>query len=69
MRQHRSLAAYVLWALATPVQFWSGWQFYKGAVSAARHLTTNMNTFIAVGTTAAYLFSAGEAARGRGRGP
>ena len=50
---------YVLWALATPVQFWSGWQFYKGAVSAARHLTTNMNTLIAVGTTAAYLFSAG----------
>ncbi|MDE3076491.1 MAG: copper-translocating P-type ATPase, partial [Chloroflexota bacterium] len=47
------------WALATPVQFWSGWQFYKGAVAAARHLTTNMNTLIAVGTTAAYLFSVG----------
>lgn len=50
---------YLLWALATPVQFWSGWQFYTGAWGAARHRTTNMNTLIAVGTSAAYLFSVG----------
>ncbi len=43
--------------LATPVQFWCGWQFYKGAISAARHKTTDMNTLIAVGTSAAYLYS------------
>ncbi len=48
---------FVLWALATPVQFWAGWQFYKGAWSAAKHRTTNMNTLIALGTTAAYLYS------------
>jgi Cu+-exporting ATPase len=48
---------YVLWALATPVQFWVGWRFYKGAISAARHRTTNMNTLVAVGTSAAYLYS------------
>ncbi|MHB1005178.1 MAG: heavy metal translocating P-type ATPase [Chloroflexota bacterium] len=48
---------YVLWALATPVQFWSGWQFYRGAWGAAKHSTTNMNTLVAVGTTAAYLYS------------
>ena len=47
----------LLWALATPVQFWAGWQFYRGAWGAARHGTTNMNTLIAVGTTAAYLYS------------
>ncbi len=41
----------------TPVQFWVGWQFYTGAISAARHRTTNMNTLIAVGTTAAYVYS------------
>ncbi|MEW6601868.1 MAG: heavy metal translocating P-type ATPase [Nitrospirota bacterium] len=41
----------------TPVQFWVGWQFYTGAISAARHRTTNMNTLIAVGTSAAYLYS------------
>ncbi|MHB1389750.1 MAG: heavy metal translocating P-type ATPase [Thermoleophilia bacterium] len=48
---------YWLWALATPVQFWVGWQFYKGAFAAARHLSTNMNTLVAVGSSAAYFFS------------
>ena len=43
--------------LATPVQFWIGWQFYTGALAAARHRTTNMNTLIAVGTSAAYFYS------------
>lgn len=43
--------------LATPVQFWIGRQFYAGAISAARHRTTNMNTLIAVGTSAAYAYS------------
>ncbi len=45
-------------ALATPVQFWAGWQFYTGAWGAAKHRTTNMNTLIAVGTSVAYLYSA-----------
>ena len=49
---------YVLWVLATPVQFWAGAQFYRGAWGAAKHKTTSMNTLIAVGTTVAYLFSA-----------
>jgi Cu+-exporting ATPase len=43
--------------LATPVQFWAGWQFYTGAWSRARHLAADMNTLIAVGTSAAYLYS------------
>ncbi|MBA4372039.1 MAG: copper-translocating P-type ATPase [Thermodesulfovibrio sp.] len=43
--------------LATPVQFWIGRQFYAGAIAAARHRTTNMNTLIAVGTSAAYFYS------------
>ncbi|MDA8433845.1 MAG: heavy metal translocating P-type ATPase [Nitrospiraceae bacterium] len=43
--------------IETPVQFWIGWQFYTGAISAARHRTTNMNTLIAVGTSSAYLYS------------
>jgi len=43
--------------LATPVQFWVGWQFYHGAWAAARHRTTDMNTLIAVGTSAAYVYS------------
>lgn len=43
--------------LTTPVQFWIGWQFYIGAIGAARHRTTNMNTLIAIGTSSAYLYS------------
>lgn len=48
---------YLLFVLATPVQFWAGWRFYRGAFIAARHFTTDMNTLIAVGTSAAYLYS------------
>jgi Cu+-exporting ATPase len=43
--------------IQTPVQFWVGWQFYTGAIAAARHRTTNMNTLIALGTSAAYIYS------------
>jgi len=48
---------YLLWALATPVQFWAGWRFYKGTWGALRHRTADMNTLIAVGTSAAYFYS------------
>jgi Cu+-exporting ATPase len=48
---------YVLWALATPVQFWVGRQFYTTAWSALRHGTTTMNTLIAMGSSAAYFYS------------
>ena len=52
LQEHR-----VLFFLATPVQFWAGWQFYRGFWAAARHRTSDMNTLIAVGTTAAYAYS------------
>jgi Cu+-exporting ATPase len=48
---------FALWILATPVQFWIGWQFYKGAWGAFKHRNADMNTLIAVGTSAAYLYS------------
>jgi Cu+-exporting ATPase len=48
---------YLLWLLATPVQFWAGLRFYKGAWGALKHRTSDMNTLIAMGTTAAYLYS------------
>ncbi len=44
--------------LATPIQFWAGAGFYRTAWAAARHGTTDMNTLVAVGTSAAYLYSA-----------
>ena len=48
---------WVLWAFTTPVQFWVGAQFYRGAWTALRHRTSDMNTLIAVGTSAAYFYS------------
>jgi Cu+-exporting ATPase len=48
---------YLLWALATPVQFWAGWRFYRGTWGALKHRTADMNTLIAVGSSAAYFYS------------
>lgn len=44
-------------ALTTPVVFFSGWPFYRGAWAAFRHRFADMNTLIALGTGAAYLYS------------
>lgn len=55
---------YILLALATPVQFWAGSQFYGGAWGALKHRASNMNTLIAVGTSVAYLYSAAVALLG-----
>ena len=48
---------FIQFLLATPVQFWVGWQFYIGFWKATKHKTSDMNTLIAVGTSAAYLYS------------
>lgn len=47
----------VLFVLTTPVQFWVGAQFYRGFFVALKNRTADMNTLIAVGTSAAYFFS------------
>ena len=49
---------YILLALATPIQFWIGWRFYKGFWDGIKAKASNMDTLIAIGTTAAYLYSA-----------
>jgi len=48
---------YILWALATPVQFIAGAQFYRGTLVALKNKSANMDTLIAMGTSAAYFFS------------
>jgi Cu+-exporting ATPase len=44
--------------LATPVQFWVGFGFYRATLSALKHRTANMDTLVAIGTTVAYGYSA-----------
>jgi Cu+-exporting ATPase len=53
----RSVSFWMQLLLATPIQFWAGWQFYKGTIAVARHGSTDMNTLIALGTSAAYGYS------------
>jgi P-type Cu+ transporter len=48
---------YIMLALATPLQFWIGWRFYRGLWDGIKARASNMDTLIAIGTTAAYLYS------------
>lgn len=44
-------------SLATPVQFWVGWTFHKGAYRALRRGRPNMDVLVSIGTNAAYAYS------------
>lgn len=46
-----------MFALATPVQFGSGWVFYKEACAGLRHRKLGMAAMVVLGTTAAYASS------------
>ncbi|MBI0584176.1 MAG: copper-translocating P-type ATPase [Methanomassiliicoccus sp.] len=48
---------YVLFIMATPVQFIAGHQFYVGTYYALRNRRANMDTLIAMGSSAAYFYS------------
>ena len=52
-----SLMGLLLLILATPVQFWSGYPFYKGARKSFKTKVFGMDFLIATGTSAAYLYS------------
>ncbi|HEY1402701.1 MAG TPA: heavy metal translocating P-type ATPase, partial [Pyrinomonadaceae bacterium] len=52
--------AWINWAqlvLTIPVIFYSGWPFYQGAWTALKHRAADMNTLIATGTGAAFIYS------------
>ena len=50
-------ADWIMWALATPVVFWLGRDFYINAWKQARHRAVNMDTLVALSTGIAYVFS------------
>ena len=51
---HSELPRYWQLALATPVQFWIGWPFYRGAFNALRAGGANMDVLVVLGTTMAW---------------
>mgnify|MGYP003932124417 CR=1 FL=1 len=57
-----SHAAWVNWlffALATPVQFYTGWDYYVGGYKSLRNKSANMDVLIALGSSVAYFYSVG----------
>ncbi|MBN2145883.1 MAG: copper-translocating P-type ATPase [Anaerolineales bacterium] len=57
MREAKWWFNWLLLTLATPVQFYVGWQYYVGAFKALRNRSANMDVLIALGSSAAYLYS------------
>ncbi len=47
----------VFWALATPVQFYVGWDYYIGAYKSLRSGSANMDVLVALGSSVAYFYS------------
>ena len=48
---------WLMWALATPVQFYVGAQYYVGAYKSLRNRSANMDVLIALGSSVAYFYS------------
>ena len=57
---HWAHALWVNWlffALATPVQFYVGWDYYVGAYKSLRNGSANMDVLVAMGSSVAYFYS------------
>ena len=57
---HWAHAAWVNWlflVLATPVQFYVGWDYYVGAYKSLRNGSANMDVLVAMGSSVAYFYS------------
>lgn len=52
-----TLRFFLLFILTTPIEFWVGAQFWRGAFIGAKNFNANMDTLVALGTGAAYFFS------------
>ncbi|MDA1190263.1 MAG: heavy metal translocating P-type ATPase [Candidatus Poribacteria bacterium] len=47
----------LMWGLATPVQFYTGWDYYVGGFKSVRNRSANMDVLVAMGSSAAYFYS------------
>ncbi|MEJ2285266.1 MAG: heavy metal translocating P-type ATPase, partial [Desulfobacterales bacterium] len=54
---HASWVNWLFWALATPVQFYTGWDYYQGGLKSLRNKSANMDVLVAMGSSVAYFYS------------
>ncbi|MBI5352945.1 MAG: copper-translocating P-type ATPase [Chloroflexi bacterium] len=57
MREAQPWFVWLMLALALPVQFYVGWQYYVGAFKALRNKSANMDVLIVMGSSAAFFYS------------
>ncbi len=55
---HAPWVNWLFWALATPVQFYTGWDYYVGGFKSLRNKSANMDVLVALGSSVAYFYSA-----------
>ena len=57
MWAHAAWVNWLFFALATPVQFYVGWDYYVGGYKSLRNGSANMDVLVAMGSSVAYLYS------------
>jgi Cu+-exporting ATPase len=57
MWSHASWVNWLFWALATPVQFYTGWDYYVNGFKSLRNKSANMDVLVAMGSSVAYFYS------------
>jgi len=56
---HAFWVNWAFWALATPVQFYTGWDYYTGGWKSLKNRSANMDVLVAMGSSVAYFYSLG----------
>ena len=57
MWAHAPWVNWLMFALAAPVQFYVGWQYYVGAYKSLRNGSANMDVLVAMGSSVAFIYS------------
>ncbi|MGD9043417.1 MAG: heavy metal translocating P-type ATPase [Desulfobacterales bacterium] len=57
MWSHAAWVNWLFWALATPVQFYTGWDYYVNGFKSLKNKSANMDVLVAMGSSVAYFYS------------
>ena len=53
---HAPWVNWLFWALATPVQFYTGWDYYQGGFKSLKNKSANMDVLVGMGSSVAYFY-------------